>query len=103
MSATIRDYRPGDEKAAAYICVKTGDHGKDGEPFFSEDPDALSRIYTAPYLKFAPELALMLEDEQGVCGYAMAVLDSPRILICPYRGERPNKRRATTFAPSTRP
>ena len=76
MSALIRDYLPGDEQAAAFICMKTSDNGRDGEPFFADDPDALSRIYTAPYLTFTPELALMLEDEQGICGYAMAVLDS---------------------------
>lgn len=72
----IRDFQPGDEAAAYYICMKTGDHGKDGEPFFAEDADALGRIYVGPYLQFAPELALMLEDSHGVCGYAMAALDS---------------------------
>jgi ribosomal protein S18 acetylase RimI-like enzyme len=76
MGPHIRDYRPGDESAASYICLKTGDHGQDGEPLFRDDPDALSRIYTEPYLRFAPELALMLEDDVGVCGYAMAVQDS---------------------------
>lgn len=72
----IRDYRPGDEAAASYICMKTGDHGDDGEPFFKADPDALGRIYTEPYLRFSPELALMLEDDLGVCGYALGALDS---------------------------
>lgn len=76
MTATIRDYRSGDEAAASFICMKTGDHGDDGEPLFVDDPDALSRIYTSPYLAFSPELALMLEDERGVCGYAMGTLDS---------------------------
>lgn len=72
----IRDFTPGDEEAAYYVCMKTGDSGKDGEPFYSDDPDALGRIYVGPYLAYEPKLALMLEDEQGVCGYAMAVLDS---------------------------
>lgn len=76
MTARIRLFQPGDEKATYYICMKTGDHGADGEPFFREDPDALGRIYVGPYLAYAPELALILEDEQGVCGYAMAVLES---------------------------
>ena len=75
-STTIRPYQAGDEQAAYQICMKTGDHGRDGEPFFQADPDALGRIYVGPYLRFAPELALMLEDPQGVCGYAMAVLDT---------------------------
>jgi len=76
--ATIRPYRPGDEGAAYYVCLKTGNRGDDGEPLFREDPDALGRIFVGPYLKFEPDLALMLEDEQGVCGYALAALDSRR-------------------------
>jgi ribosomal protein S18 acetylase RimI-like enzyme len=72
----IRDYRSGDEAAAFYVCMKTGDHGGDGEPFFREDPDALGRIYVDPYLRFEPELALMLEDDEGVCGYALAARDT---------------------------
>ena len=76
MAATIRDYRPGDEAAAYRVCLKTGDHGADGEPFYKEDPDALGRIFVGPYLKFEPELALLLEDDEGVCGYALGAFDS---------------------------
>jgi ribosomal protein S18 acetylase RimI-like enzyme len=76
MGAVIRDYRPGDEKAAYYVCLKTGDSGYDGEAFYREDPDALGRIYVGPYLRFEPELALILEDDQGVCGYALGAFDS---------------------------
>lgn len=90
MTATIRLYQPGDEVAAYYVCMKTGDHGADGEPFFREDPDALGRIYVGPYLKFSPELALMLEDEDGVCGYALAVLDSKQFFDRYEKEWRPN-------------
>ena len=72
----IRAARPGDEKAVYYVCLKTGDHGKDGEPFYREDPDALGRIFVGPYLKFEPDLSLILEDDEGVCGYALGALDS---------------------------
>lgn len=65
-----------DIPATYYVCMKTGDHGKDGEAFFREDPDALGRIFVGPYLVFEPELSLVLEDEQGVCGYALAAFDS---------------------------
>jgi GNAT superfamily N-acetyltransferase len=74
--AKIRDYRPGDEQAAYYVCLKTGNHGEDGEPFYRADPDALGRIFVGPYLKFQPDLALILEDEAGVCGYALGAFDS---------------------------
>jgi GNAT superfamily N-acetyltransferase len=76
MTAIIRDYRPGDEEAAYYVCLKTGNHGDDGEPFYREDPEALGRIFVGPYLKFEPGLALILEDEAGVCGYALGAFDS---------------------------
>ena len=39
----IRPARPGDQAGAYYVCLKTGDFGKDGEPFYREDPDALGR------------------------------------------------------------
>ncbi|HYE29834.1 MAG TPA: GNAT family N-acetyltransferase [Methylomirabilota bacterium] len=58
------------------MCLKTGDFGSDGEPFYREDPDALGRIFVGPYLLFEPELSFVLEDEQGVCGYALGALDS---------------------------
>jgi ribosomal protein S18 acetylase RimI-like enzyme len=76
VTATIRNFRPGDEAAAYYVCLKTGNHGGDGEPFYRHDPDALGRIFVGPYLKFQPDLALILEDELGVCGYALGAVDS---------------------------
>jgi ribosomal protein S18 acetylase RimI-like enzyme len=72
----IRDGRPVDQAAAYYICMKTGDYGKDGEPFYRDDPDALGRIFVGPYLAYEPELSLMLEDDEGVCGYAFGAFDS---------------------------
>ncbi len=76
MPAVIRDSRPGDLPAAYYVCMKTGDRGADGEPLFRDDPDALGRVFVGPYLKFEPDLALMLQDASGVCGYALASFDS---------------------------
>lgn len=73
---TIRPARPDDEAGAYYVCLKTGDHGNDGESFYRDDPDALGRIYVGPYLAFEPDLSLILEDKQGICGYALAALDS---------------------------
>jgi ribosomal protein S18 acetylase RimI-like enzyme len=72
----IRQARSGDEPGAYYVCLKTGDHGKDGEPFHQEDPDALGRIFVGPYLAYEPELSLILEDQQGICGYALGAFDS---------------------------
>jgi ribosomal protein S18 acetylase RimI-like enzyme len=82
----IRPAQAGDEPGAYYVCLKTGDHGKDGEPFYREDPDALGRIFVGPYLAYEPELSLILEDEHGVCGYAFAALDS-RAFYARYEAE----------------
>ena len=82
----IRSYRPGDEPGANHVCFKTGDYGKDGEPFYREDPDALGRIFVEPYLAYEPKFALILEDGQGVCGYAMGALDS-RVFFDRYERE----------------
>jgi ribosomal protein S18 acetylase RimI-like enzyme len=87
---TIRLARPGDDPGAYYVCLKTGDHGKDGEPFFREDPDALGRIFVGPYLAFEPDLSLILEDEQGICGYALGALDSHAFYERYEREWRPN-------------
>ena len=56
--------------------MKTGDHGRDGEPFYRDDPDALGRIFVGPYFAFEPELSWILEDPQGICGYALGSMDS---------------------------
>jgi len=75
-NCTIRPARPGDQPGAHYVCLKTGDHGDDGEPFYRDDPDALGRIFVSPYLAYEPDLGLILEDEQGICGYALGAFDS---------------------------
>lgn len=87
MSAfTIRPARPDDQAAAYDICLKTGDHGADGEPFYHDDPDALGRIFVGPYLAFALDLGLVLEDAGGVCGYAFGALES-RAFYARYESE----------------
>lgn len=75
-NCTIRSALRGDEPGAYYVCLKTGDYGGDGEAFYSEDPNALGRIFVGPYLAYEPELSLILEDEEGICGYALSAFDS---------------------------
>lgn len=74
----MRNAKPGDQAGAYYVCLKTGDYGKDGEQFYRDDPDALGRIFVGPYLAFEPELSLVLEDAEGICGYAFGALDSKK-------------------------
>ena len=75
----IRKATPADREAAYWVCLKTGDHGDDGEALFTEDPDALARIYVGPYLEYEPDLALVLEDNEGVCGYCLGAMDSRQL------------------------
>lgn len=75
---TIRLARPDDQAGAYHVCLKTGDFGKDGEPFYRDDPDALGRIFVGPYLVFEPDYSLILEDQEGICGYAFGSLDSKK-------------------------
>ena len=82
----IRPARPGDEPGAYHVCLKTGDFGQDGEPFYREDPDALGRIFVGPYLAHEPDLSLILEDDQGICGYALGAFDS-RAFYARYEAE----------------
>jgi GNAT superfamily N-acetyltransferase len=72
----LRPVRPEDEPAVYHICLKTGDNGQDGAAFYRDDPDALGRIFAGPYLRFSPELGVILEDDLGVCGYALGALNS---------------------------
>ena len=72
----IRPATRDDRPAAYYVCLKTGNYGEDGEPYYADDPDALGRIFVGPYLEFEPQFSLLLEDAEGVCGYALGALDS---------------------------
>ena len=71
----IRRCEPRDLDAAYEVCLQTGDNGDDASHAF-DDPKALGHVYVGPYLKLEPQLAFVLEDPQGVCGYALGALDS---------------------------
>ena len=86
----LRLARPDDQAACYRVCLETGDHGADGTPFYTDDPDALGRIFVGPYLAFAPELSFVLEDDQGVCGYVLATTNSRRFFERYEREWRPD-------------
>ena len=65
LACIIRPASPGDEPGAYHVCLRTGNHGADGEPFYRDDPDALGRVYVGPYLAFEPDFSLMLEDAKA--------------------------------------
>ncbi len=75
---TLRPAGPEDQAAAYEVCLKTGDSGRDGAHLYPDDPSALGNLYVGPYLSLEPDLAFVLEDGAGVCGYLLGALDSAR-------------------------
>lgn len=73
----IRRSKRVDESAVYEVCLKTGDSGRDATGLY-DDPLALGHIYVGPYLRLEPDLAFVLEDAAGVCGYVLGALDSAR-------------------------
>ena len=72
---TVRLARPSDRAACYEVCLRTGDSGRDATSLHS-DPEALGNVYVGAYLAFEPAFALVLEDDGGVCGYALGALDT---------------------------
>ena len=75
MGAKIRPYRPGDEQVLYDICLRTGDSGEDATGLYQE-PDLLGAVYVGPYLRLAPEHALVGVDDDGVAGYVLGAPDT---------------------------
>lgn len=75
-TAVIRPAHAGDRPGTYRVCLLTGNHGDDGEPLYRDDPDAPGRIFVGPYLEYEPELSLVLEDGEGISGYALGAFDS---------------------------
>jgi protein O-GlcNAcase/histone acetyltransferase len=101
---TIRPARPEDELAAYRVCLETGADGRDGTAYYRDDPDALPRIFVGPYFAFAPDLAWVVEDDEGVCGYCLGAADSEAFYDCYERQWRPDltaRFPAPTGAPAT--
>jgi ribosomal protein S18 acetylase RimI-like enzyme len=75
MGPRIRAFRAGDERALYDICLRTGASGEDASGTYL-DPNLLGEVYVGPYLRLAPALALVAEDESGVAGYVLGVADT---------------------------
>jgi ribosomal protein S18 acetylase RimI-like enzyme len=73
--ASVRPYRDNDLDDLYQICLQTGDHGEDATSMF-DDPRILGHVFAAPYAMFEPSLVFVAEDEVGVGGYIVGVLDS---------------------------
>jgi len=72
---TIRPFRSGDLGILYHISLATGLAGGDASHLYA-DPQLMGRIYAAPYALLEPQLALVVEDESGVAGFAVGTTDT---------------------------
>ncbi|XP_015203319.1 protein O-GlcNAcase isoform X1 [Lepisosteus oculatus] len=71
---SIRPYFAKDEPAVYKICREIFNEGIDGVPF-SEQPDLIGDRLVGGFLTLSPDYGFVLEDEEGICGYALGTVD----------------------------
>src|SRR3954447_25645883 len=72
---TVRPFRADDLDDLYDISLATGEAGGDGAHLYV-DPKLIGHIYSAPYARLEPQLALVVEDEQGVAGFVVGTADT---------------------------
>ncbi|XP_030058715.1 protein O-GlcNAcase [Microcaecilia unicolor] len=79
---TIRPYYPKDEASVYKICREMYDDGMDDLPFASQ-PDLIGDRLIGGLLSLSLDYCFVLEDEDGICGYAVGTVDvTPFIKKC---------------------
>ncbi|XP_048869366.1 protein O-GlcNAcase [Brienomyrus brachyistius] len=71
---SIRPYFTKDEAAVYKICREMYKEGVDGGPF-PEQPDLIGDRFVGGLLNLSPDYGFVLEDEEGICGYALGTAD----------------------------
>ena len=71
----IRSFEPADLEACYAISLATGFEGGDTSHLY-RDPKMMGHIYVAPYALLEPTLALVIEDRDGVAGFAVGAADT---------------------------
>ena len=71
----IRPASPADLDACYEISLATGFEGGDASHLYA-DRKLMGHIYVAPYLLLAPALAFVVEDRDGVAGFAVGAADT---------------------------
>jgi GNAT superfamily N-acetyltransferase len=72
---TIRPFHADDLDDLYRISLATGAAGSDASHLYS-DPRLMGHIYSAPYARLEPQLALIVEDQEGVAGFAVGTTDT---------------------------
>ena len=71
----IRPFEPSDLDTLYVISLETGHEGGDASHLYA-DKKLIGHIYSAPYALLEPECALVVEDADGVAGFAVGALDT---------------------------
>jgi len=71
----IRQAKASDLDDLYEICIRTGNNGEDARHLY-DIHEALGIYYVGPYLVLEQELAFVLEDKLGVCGYVLGTKDT---------------------------
>ncbi|KAM3862708.1 protein O-GlcNAcase [Diretmus argenteus] len=80
---SIRPYFPKDEVAIYTICKEMYSEGIEEVPFPDQDSDLLGDRLVGGFLTLSPDYGFVLEDEEGICGYALGTVDvKPFIKKC---------------------
>ncbi|XP_068182832.1 protein O-GlcNAcase isoform X2 [Antennarius striatus] len=94
---SIRPYFPKDEAAVYKICKEMYCEGLEDVPFSDEDSDLIGDRLVGGLLSLSSEYGFVLEDDEGICGYALATVDvKPFLTKCnlswiPFMQEKYNK------------
>ncbi|XP_047208532.1 protein O-GlcNAcase isoform X2 [Girardinichthys multiradiatus] len=94
---TIRPYYPKDEAAVYKICKEMYCEGMEDEPFADGEPDLIGDRLVGGLLTVSSDYGFVLEDDKGICGYALGTADvQPFIKTCklswiPFMQEKYNK------------
>ena len=84
MLPVIRPYRDADYDGISRVCLLTAHAGTDATGLHSSD-DLMPDIFARPYLRFEPELAVVVDDG-NVSGYILGSADT-RAFVERYRSE----------------
>ena len=71
----LRGARKSDLEACYAISLATGLAGGDAAHIY-RDPRMMGHIYAAPYVLLEPGLAFVVEDDDGVAGFALGAVDT---------------------------
>ena len=76
--ATVRPYRRSDDAGLRDVCLRTAADGSDGSAAHAA-PDLPGAVYAIPYVRFEPDLCLVVDDGTRagrVSGYVLGTSDT---------------------------